>query len=302
MNALPAFDYGLGHDPEADLWDTPALVETDPAAPRDIVILLERLPKARHLLDKLVRKAHRYGNPDISYSIGEPFSTSETRKRWDGKLVTTPGPDRVVLTIAGAAPQVGPYEFVAKVEHDEAGNILDVVPGRSVNYRFRTTASNCEHCKTRRQRNETFVLRHTETGEEVQVGRTCLKDFLGYESPAGLTQKFAFFRELEELSEESWGGYGRYNDQVHVPEALALALAAVRVFGWCSKGQAQSDESLTSTAEIVGTVVHPPKRDKWNGYIFERNDKVRDAFRETDAGEAAVIRAWAVDGGAGKGE
>jgi hypothetical protein len=37
--------------------------EPDPSLPREVTILADRLPEAQKLLDKLVRKAHRYALP-----------------------------------------------------------------------------------------------------------------------------------------------------------------------------------------------------------------------------------------------
>ena len=39
----------------------------------------------------------------------------------------------------------------------------------------------CEHCNNHRKRNKVIILKHKETGEEKQVGNTCLKDFVGVE-------------------------------------------------------------------------------------------------------------------------
>jgi hypothetical protein len=281
--------------------DGPAL---DPAAPREVTILADRLGEARKLLDKLCRKAVRFGNPDIRYTVGPVFSTQETRRRFDGRLQTVRGPDRVTLTIEGAAPQVGPFEFLAKVEHDPAGNVLDIVPGRTVDRRFRSTPSSCEHCQTKRARKDTFVLRNRETGAEVQVGRSCLKDYLGYESPAGLTAKFAFFRELRELDEDSWGGSGHWGSMCPVDESVALTIAAIRLWSWCSKGMAQVDERLKPTAQYVSTVLNPPPWIYKKGHEDDLADMKMLAaqVRPDDWDTAQTILAWVASGAAGSGD
>lgn len=270
-------------------------------APTTIVILLARLAEARHELDKLTRKAARYGNPDVGYTVGEPFQETEKRRRFDGKVVEVLGPWRVPLTVVGAAPQVGPYEFLAKVEHTPEGNILDIVPGRTVNPRFRTTKSSCEHCRTHRQRNETFVLRNTETGEEVQVGRTCLKDFLGYCDPAQIAQRFAFFRDFAASGEEddSWGFRG-WGAIAPTNEVLALTSACIRLRGWASKAQAMAQE-ITPTRDHVADVLWPPM-DIGKDYNRERKrlmDELAAAVTEADWALAEQAIEWAANGGAG---
>lgn len=268
-----------------------------------ITILADRLPEARKELDKLVRKAARYGNPDVGYSVGEVFWTEERRMRFDGKEVVTRGPDRVNLTIVGEAPRVGSYEFLAKIEHSDAGNILDLMPGRTVGTRFRSTKSMCEHCHTDRRRNETFVLRNVDTGAEVQVGRTCLKDFLGYCNPAEIAQRFAFFKAIQDESEESWGGRG-WGDTVPVDEAIALTFAAIRLWGWSSKGAAQVTGNR-ATADNVRLVINPPFNlyKDYNRELLQLQKELKAEFRDpADWLEAVKVLDWLAQGGAGDGD
>jgi len=269
--------------------------------PQTILILQDRMAEARKELDKLVRKATRYGNPDVSYSFGEPFQERETRTRFDGRKVEVLGPWRVPVTIEGSAPQVGPYEFLAKIEHTQGGNIVDIIPGRTVDRRFRTTKSSCEHCRTDRQRNETFVLRNTETGEEVQVGRTCLKDFLGYCDPSQVAQRFAFFKAIRD-SESEWGGSG-WGGFAPTVEVVALSSACIRLRGWASKAQAMAQE-ITSTRDHVTDVLWPPM-DIGKDYNRDRKarmDELAKAVTEADWELAERVVQWAAEGGAGTGD
>lgn len=297
-NDLIALDDQEAHTHEMEAEWAEAQATT---GPQTIHILLDRLPEARKELDKLVRKAARYGNPDVSYSIGTPYQERETRTRFDGRKVEVLGPWRVALTVDGPAPQVGAYEFLAKIEHTTGGNLVDIIPGRTVDPRFRTTKSSCEHCRTSRQRNETFVLRNTETGEEVQVGRTCLKDFLGYCDPAQIAHRFAFLKAFRD-SESEWGGRG-WGGFAPTTEVLALTAACIRLRGWASKAQAQA-EGLTSTRDHVADVLWPPF-DINKDYNRERKalmQELAQAVTEADWDVAERARVWAAEGGAGNGD
>lgn len=290
---------------ETKVWDADgnewAYSEIEPA-PTTVTILAEFLPDARKLLDKLVRKAARYGNDDIRYTVGDPFRKSvEKRHPFTGKVTIVNGPELITISVTGSAPRVGDFTFVAKIEHLATGNILDVIPGETVDHRFRVTASSCEHCNTDRRRNETFVVRSAD-GSEVQVGRSCLVDYVGRATPAGLIQKFAFLREFEALGSEDSDWSPHRDRGFFVDDALAATAVAIRLFGWCSKSQAMNHEDLNSTAGIVSSFFWPPTRDKYNGYIFERNDEMRRAALDTDMAYAQSAREWAVSGGAGTSE
>lgn len=263
-----------------------------------IHVLAERLPEAIHELDKLVRKAKRYGNPDVGYVIGEVYREKEVRKRFDGTEVIKLGPERVKVEIIGDAPRVGNYEFLAKIDHGPGSNILDIVPGKTVDARFRTVKCHCEHCKVYRRRNETFVLGNVDTGEQVQVGRTCLKDFLGYCDPAQVAQRFAFFKSIRDL-EESWGG--RWGSVFPADEVVALTFAAIRLWGWTSKGMAMMDERLLPTAHYVGLVLDPPPdlhKDHMAEMRAKRNQLIAEV-KDADWARGEEVVQWVAQGGAG---
>lgn len=253
-----------------------------------IPVLAERLPEAIKALEKLVKKARRYGNPDIAYTVG-PVRAEERRVTdWDGRSrkVTVHVHD---VTVTGEAPRVGSHEFLARVELGPAGNIIDKRPGvDDLDARFRHTDSHCDHCGVDRDRREVFVLRDLETESLVQIGRTCLRDYLGIDDPSHVAGRFRFLRELREWGEEGWGRA----PWVHSMEGvLALAAVAIRLFGWCSKGQAAIDDTLTPTVEYVrlGLVydvagLSRSEREDW--------DRIHKALGEEDHEVARATIAW----------
>lgn len=222
-------------------------------------ILAERVSEATAELDKLVKKAQRYGSPDIRWSLFEgPFSRKEKITGWDGEVRTvTRHYQRIEVT--GEAPRVGNYEFLARIEFTEGGNLLDLRPGvEGMEPRFRDTDCSCEHCGKKRSRKEVFVVREIETGNQMQVGRSCLRDFLGIDDPAKVAFRFGFWREAAEMGDD-WSRGGGIEFCESLEGSLALASVCIRLFGWCSKGQAAKDERLTPTIDYVMDVLQPPK-------------------------------------------
>jgi len=69
-----------------------------------------------------------------------------------------------VTLISPKAPKAEGWEFVAALTHvDDIGTVLRVVPGAEVAEgelkQFRNAEPKCEHCNTKRQRNDTYILR-----------------------------------------------------------------------------------------------------------------------------------------------
>lgn len=266
-------------------------------APAVHLILAWRWDEFKHEMDKLVRKAQRYGSGEVGYTDLGVIEVDETYTRFDGsrKKITVQY-HQVVLT--GDAPRVGPYRFLAKVEHHAAGNIVDIIPGEELtSTRYRATKPICEHCNTVRDRHETFVVRNDEDGSELQVGRNCLGDYTGRETPESLAWKFRYLREATGMSED--GGYGRGTPYYSTHEAVGLAIAAVRVWGWMPAWQATDGDWATRSIVSLGLATPFGKEDD---DTKARRKKLLNAFQQSDWDEADRIVEWVRAGGLGTGD
>lgn len=149
-----------------------------------------------------------------------------------------------LVEVKGPSPKLAGYEFVAKLEPTEAGNLVKLLPGiTNIPERFYTVGMDCDHCRTQRHRKETFVVRH-ESGQHVLVGRNCLADFLGGKSPehlAALAELLASLREVAEDEEQrGWGGRDFLGEPVEAFVATVAAFA--RCEGYVSKKQAYESD------------------------------------------------------------
>jgi hypothetical protein len=91
------------------------------------------------------------------------------------------------LEVEGIVPAVNGWSFIATVVHTDDGNIIRAVPGYTVPVEYRDRPTWCDHCKANRVRRDTYIVRHDD-GRVMQVGSSCLADFIGTQNPAGLTK------------------------------------------------------------------------------------------------------------------
>ena len=91
------------------------------------------------------------------------------------------------LEVEGVVPAENGWSFVATVVHTDDGNIIRTVPGYTVPAEYRDRPTWCEHCKTNRARRDTYIVRHA-YGHVMQVGSSCLADFIGTQNPNRLTK------------------------------------------------------------------------------------------------------------------
>lgn len=167
------------------------------------------------------------------------------------------------IYLEGDAPRVDGHTFLAKVEHGKNGNLIDVAPGVEMDLSTMRNADNlCNHCGTRRERKETFLLA-TPDEKIMQVGRNCLADFLRGANPTNIV---AFWRELDAFGEledrdPSGGGGGREHIGFEPLDVLAYASRAIKLHGWVSK-TASEDYNKTSTAHYVRYAIEPFRPNK----------------------------------------
>jgi hypothetical protein len=118
----------------------------------------------------------------------------------------------IKVTVDGDRPQIPGWSFIGTLEHTDEGNVLRMVPGETAPEKYRDTAPVCEHCKLKRTRRDTFLVR-SEAGIVSQVGSNCLVDFLGHENPHQLAQLSTVWINIDDLTklaeDPKWvGGYG----------------------------------------------------------------------------------------------
>lgn len=242
-------------------------------------------------LEKLAAKARRYGNKDITVAKGESRDDYAYYTDWEGnerrvKVI------KVALVITGEAPRIGNHEFLARIELHEGGNLIDTRPGvEDLDHRFRNADGTCEHCNRKRKRNEVYVVRDIDANTQRAIGRNCLRDYLGIDDPGKIANRFGFFRSVGDFEDE-WGPRGKLQWKESLLSLLTLGAVCIRLFGWCSGGQARFDDSLTPTSSYVHRVINENRfTDKEDRALIARiKAEVNDGDRETAEAVIKYVR------------
>lgn len=143
---------------------------------------------------------------------------------------------RYDTTITGEPPKHNGWVFLATLEFLENGVIVRSVPGAPLVDRDSLEPNKCDHCGTYRRRNETYLVKNEETGQQLQVGSTCLKDFLGWSGSV------VFFTDDD--IEREVVGYLNFGSPVYTTESiLAVAWACVTTFGYRKASEERSTKS-----------------------------------------------------------
>lgn len=271
------------------------------------------LQKLQDAIAKLNRKADRIGvKPvaiDAQYDCVKYLHNVEGQLTWlteeeviaRGKVKNEDSQMAFyAVTIEGEYPKFDGWEFIAVLEplitEDGAENIIKTVPGKECPLEVTGRVGDCDHCRTKRYRTETFVVRH-ESGEYKVVGRQCLAAFLGGKTPAQLAAMAEFLFDLNEMCDElgeyepSEGGFAPTGSMLD--RLLAVTATVIDAVGWRSK--ASCEYGGTSTASIVSMYLNPPRQlPRW---FVEVKEQMGDVSEHDGTAEKAIEWARSIDPG-----
>ena len=260
-------------------------------------------------LSRLKRKAVKLGVGDIVVAVGEPYAVTFPVDNPRSKNFKDDFKFQTVcdVTISGETPQVEGHILVGTIQHlGEAGVVLRSAPDQTIPPAFRDKPKTCEHCNLKRNRIDTYVVLHIDSGTYRQIGRNCLADYLGGRNP----HDYAEFAEvltnafrLIESEDDNWAqdGGSRATAGCGIEGYLTTVATFGRVYGFLTKGAARGfDRIQEATANRAwGYLMYPDRRDKrTRRHTDDMMGLVEDATndeREADGELAVAALEWAVN-------
>lgn len=229
---------------------------------------MERLSKK---LTTISNKCTKYGCEFHFEELGEVFRNVKDED--SGEIRTA----RFITVDVSGKAQISNWEFIATIEHSKPVNIIrSFRPEVEIPEHFYTVDTYCEHCRTRRYRKDTYIVRNTETGEFKQVGKSCLKDFTGGLSAEQVASYISWFDEVIK-GQTVEPGFKSYDS---TEEVLLFAVESVRLYGF-TKTEAYADAD--STRDVVCEQLH-----QYGKY----SDRIsRDGFDPEHKGNAEKTKA-----------
>jgi hypothetical protein len=182
-------------------------------------------------------------------------------------------------SITGEPPSYGGWTLVAALDFDDqAGLIVHTAPGVDTVDRTQIKEGHCTHCQQRRRRTRSYLVQ-SDTGQTLQVGSTCIKDFLGWSGNVVFLSDSDVSADLEScIGGEGWRYYS-------TESVLAVAWAVITKHGFVRT----SDYYSMPTRDRVSFVLWPPSKlsNDDRAVLAEYKDLVPQA-----ADMAAKVRAF----------
>lgn len=225
-------------------------------SPRIFKIPTHRLSIFTEKFATLQRKAARLGCPVPESTVGPVTYEKVTDTDIDGESYTH-YVEFYPVTVSGEAPRLNGWAFAAVVDYEAESPVFRKTPALGdveLPERYRSMGPVCEHCRQHRARTETFIVIH-EDGRFCQVGRQCLKDFLGHHSPEHLAILASFEADVRALCEGSEDGGMSLGGGSFAPDLvwyLAWVVMAISRWGWLSRRAAGDYATATADVAAIG--------------------------------------------------
>ncbi len=217
-------------------------------------------------INKINRKARKMGCEALELVFGDTYVLEYPEHPITGQVLVSPLKiEMVKATLNYEIPVIEGYELVAKLDiyptQDGSNTVLiSAVPGMDVPDEYKNlTEIHCDHCGYRRNRHHSVLLRKIDTGEHIQVGSTCVKDFFGIDPKGFLYMASIKFDSIMGTLDENkmvGANYGRDLWGYDLQAVLAFSAASTVKWGWLSKSKAWELNNQYDTDRYVPTASH----------------------------------------------
>jgi len=255
-------------------------------------------------VDTLNKVAAKIGNGGFTLTIEAlPLMSlveqHERMERWMMTSIEDPGrrPPWVGptfnLTVSGTLPVVpGGWTVVAAVDHfaQEDGTYRNVVRSfeEGAVTDWMDAAPDCAHCGRSVARKYTVVIKDAD-GNLVQVGKSCLVDYVGHNDIDQLMNLATYWGDLFTVGrdEEDDEYYSSKSLGYPTVYSVVLALAATKAFGY---GKADSEKP---TREVVTSLLQPPHKETKEAHAAAKQAIEDLGGHEVVEADAKAAIAWA---------
>jgi hypothetical protein len=268
-----------------------------------VLVPVEMMPSFQKRLESLNKKAKGFGLEPIKvvsveqavYERKHELVGRDFDKMVNYLVPVRPGDDVEAPVLINRVridyPEIrlGNWRVVGKLEAIEGGNLAFCVTGDPEDAAKVTSLAECpiecEHCKTKRQRNDGYILRDQETGDYKEVGSNCLEDFTGIDPAAALF--LARMYDVVRLSGEDFDEYASSGRCNALPTRAFLAHVSfcADLGGFVSTAVARDNPYLTPTYQTASQL---PR-------ALDESEELRDKYysqRERHYAKADAIREW----------
>ena len=189
--------------------------------------------------------------------------------------------------------KINGWKFLATLEHTKNGNIIrraDLDDLIKIPDKYKTCEPYCDHCKTLRDRKDTYLIYNEETKEIKQVGKTCLLDYTQGLDAKKCAELASIIEELKEntkieLEDDEMIEFKKYLIASEEADLTAESVKSTALYEVVKHGYTPHEtviniqnlifnnksEYLSNSKELLKNI------DEWAKNVDDSNDYMRNA-------------------------
>ena len=162
-----------------------------------------------------------------------------------------------MIVVAGGWSFIASLETVDEVNGEPRNKVSGPYLTNEDHAAYATQKQICEHCHHNRKRNKTFIVKSA-AGETLQIGSTCLKQFLGID-PTSVIKSYGFADLIDEMFGDLEGAGGaKYHKPIWSLNKVGPVIVSILSHeGFVSAGQSAYSGGM-KTADSVVQFLNPP--------------------------------------------
>lgn len=195
------------------------------------------------------------------------------------------------VEVTGEDVQIAGWAFAATLDNQDGGTMIRKSPKfeSAIPVRYYESSTACDHCQRERARKYVYLLYRAEDGAWIQVGRSCLKDFLGHGNAEAVARLYEEIQDMlggiaeDSDSGESMTGYSpRLATELRTAVFMAHCAAMIRTHGYKTKAAAEAIQGVSTKEAALFNIEYLKRR---------RNEAVSPT--DEDRAQAEEVINWA---------
>lgn len=220
------------------------LIESEVYNNKVYLIPVENMGFLNTEIDKLNKKATKLGSsPIVLTNLGKEDRNEDGSIRRFFKIKVT-----------GRSPKINGWRLIAALDHVNGENVIRVVPSETLPLEYRNASpTTCDYCHTKRDRVNSYIVAN-DSGETQQIGRSCLRNFLGHKDPKTIlytASVVSLFDNLMDQVSNQNKVFGGGKIGIDIITYLSYVAACIKKNGWLPKSASDNPTAYQAIEQMM---------------------------------------------------
>ena len=186
----------------------------------------ENIEKLENKVAQINKKAIKNGLVPMVLTIGDAIKFEEINNGIKSYTIDYP------VSISGEYPAINGWKCIAKIDHRDGVNIIAIHDEIDVQ-KYRDRKPTCDHCGHNKIKVQSYLIQNIESGELLQIGKTCIKDYIKGD-PKWMLQMLQWVTNLDDMLYQEFSIGGNSEPYYDIETIATVSAMTIRKSGFVS--------------------------------------------------------------------